>query len=63
VPVVGPVKSNLCLFRLARTWRRDDFVDTSRQQWYLAVLEFAQYLNLVPLFLQTWPCVASPFPS
>ena len=30
MPVVGPVKSNLCLFRLARTWRREDFVDTFR---------------------------------
>jgi hypothetical protein len=27
--VVGPFNSNLCLFRPARTWRRDDFVDGS----------------------------------
>jgi hypothetical protein len=27
--VVGPINSNLCLFRLARTWKPDDFVDAS----------------------------------
>ena len=29
----------------------------------LAVLKFALYLGFVPLFLPTWPCAASPFPS
>ena len=27
---IGPANGNLCLFRLARTWRWDDFVDCSR---------------------------------
>ena len=27
--LVGPLKSDLCLFRLARAWRRNDFVDCS----------------------------------
>ena len=30
MPVVGPIKINLRLFRLARTQGRDDFVDASR---------------------------------
>ena len=30
MPVVFAVNGNLCLFRLAQTWRRDDFVDGSR---------------------------------
>jgi hypothetical protein len=29
MPVLGPVNSYLCLFRLARPWRGDDFVDGS----------------------------------
>src|SRR5487761_108791 len=29
IPVVGPLNSNLCFFRLAQTCRRDDFVDGS----------------------------------
>lgn len=35
--VVGPINRNLRLFRLARTWRRDNFVDDSghRGTWLL----------------------------
>ena len=29
MPVVALVNSDLCLFRLAATWGRDDFVDGS----------------------------------
>ncbi len=30
MPLVGTVNTNLCLFRLARTWRRNDFVHSSK---------------------------------
>ena len=30
---------------------------------HLAALKFAKFLDSVPLFLPTWPCVALPFPS
>jgi len=32
ISVVGPVNGNLRLFRLARTWRWDDFVDGPRHR-------------------------------
>jgi hypothetical protein len=60
--VVSPANDNLCLFRFvwASTGR---FRRRFRAWWYLDVLKFAQYLDSVPLFLRTWPCAASPFPS
>jgi len=63
MPGIDPVDGNLRLLPLARTWRRNDFADGSAQ-WHLAVPEFALYPEeSVPLFLRTWPCAASLFPS
>ena len=63
IPVLGSVNSNLCLFRLARTSRGDDFGDGAGLWWHLAVVEFASYRDSVPRFLRIWPYAASPFPS
>jgi hypothetical protein len=62
-PVVGPVNSDLCPFRLTWTSRPDDLCQRFRASWPLAVLEFARDLDSVLLFLRIWPCVASPSPS
>jgi hypothetical protein len=71
MPGLRPVNSNLCLFRLVRTWRGDDFVDGSGHSctWWFLVRAGSRFSSAIladlamhglPISVRTLARVALP---